>query len=91
MTWLAAEALGNVTDHEKARKAFDILILTSSIAPPAGTSDDAPQLRYYALDSAAKLARLHSFDIKSIEALLGKVDEIHNEKVREAIKSAARP
>lgn len=63
VTWFSAEALGKLDNREKAPEALAVLLKAAKTPPPAGTQDEAPQLREFAFGAIAQLARINGLNV----------------------------
>jgi HEAT repeat protein len=86
ITWLAAEALGKLEDSKKSQEISPVLLKAANIAPPEGTPDEAPQIRYYALESIVEIAKKNNLNVVSdLEKLLDESKSPYKERVAKAI------
>jgi hypothetical protein len=82
VTWLCAQSLGELQDKDKLSEALDALFAAARAVPPAGTPEQAPQLRYYALDSIEKLGSRNKLPlVPRLEPLLGEGDSFYKKHV----------
>lgn len=63
VTWFSAEALGKLDNREKAPEVLAVLLNAASTPPPDSTQDEAPQVRGFALEAIAHLAKVNNLEI----------------------------
>jgi hypothetical protein len=86
ITWSATDALGKLTDTKKAQEILPILLKAANMLPPEGTPDEAPQVRYEALDSIKELAtKNHLNPIPDLVKLLNESSSSYKERVAKII------
>jgi|GEM_PF-4324227 hypothetical protein len=86
VTWSSTEAVGKLENPKKAQEALPILLKAANIPPPEETQDEAPQVRYYALDSIIELAKKNNLNaVPDLEKLLVESKSPYNERVAKAI------
>ena len=86
ITWSATDALGKLDDPTKAQGVLRILLKAANTPPPEGTQDEAPQIRYEALDSIKELAKKNGLNaVPQLESLLNESKSPYKERVAKAI------
>ncbi len=86
ITWFSTEALGKLGNQEKAREALPVLLAAANKAPPAGTQVEAPQVRYYALDSIGQIAKRHGVNpIPQLEKIMDSNESPYKDRVAKVI------
>jgi hypothetical protein len=86
ITWSAADALGELVDPKKAQEILPALFDAANKPPPKGTANEAPQLRYEALDSIKMLAQKNNLNVvPDLEHLLIESKPSYAERVAKAI------
>ena len=63
VTWFSTEALGKLENPKLIDEALPVLLKALKTPPPEGTPDEAPQVRYDALDSIKELAQKTKIDV----------------------------
>jgi len=86
VTWSSITAIGKLENPQKAQVALPILLKAANTPPPGGTPDEAPQIRYFALDSIKKLAKMNGLNvIPALEKLLNENKSPCKERVAQVI------
>jgi hypothetical protein len=86
VTWFSTEALGKLENQKESQAVMPILLKAANKLPPEGTPDEAPQVRYEALDSIIELAKKNSLDaIPDLEKLLDESKSPYKERVAKTI------
>jgi len=71
--WFSIIAVGQLQNRDGSAKALPILFKAAHTPPPEGTQEEAPQMRYYALDSIEKLAKTNGLNV------IGDLETLMNE------------
>jgi HEAT repeat protein len=86
ITWSATDALGKLVNPEKAQEILPILLKAANKLPPEGTPDEAPQVRYEALDSIKELSiKNHLNPVPDLEKLLNESTSSYKNRVAKII------
>ena len=86
VTCFSAEALGKLEDPKLISQAFPVLFEAAKKSPPEGTPDEAPQVRYYVLDSITELAKKDNVNaVPQLEQLLSKSQSPYKVRVAKSI------
>ncbi len=71
--WFSIMAVGQLRNRDASAKVLPILFKAAQTSPPKGTQDEAPQMRYYALESIEKLATNNGLNV------IGNLEKLMNE------------
>lgn len=86
ITWTALEALGELKNQKEAQKLLPLLLKTALKLPPDGTPDEAPQVRYEALDAIGELAENNSLNcISELEDVMNKSNSSYKGRVAKVV------
>ena len=92
VTWSSIEAVGKLKNVKQAQAVIPILLKAASLPPYEGAQDEAPQIRYYALDSIANLAKNNGLNvIHELKQLLNKTKSPFKDRVAKAINELEMP
>jgi HEAT repeat protein len=84
--WFSTKAVGKLENPQKAQSILPVLLKVAGVPPPEETQDEAPQVRYYALDSIIELAKKNNLNaIPDLEKLLSVSKSPYKERVAKAI------
>lgn len=86
VTWFSTQAVGKIESTQKAKEIIPTLLKAASTPPPEGTQEEAPQVRYYALDSIEELAKRNNLNVvPQLEDLLNESSPPYKRRVAKTI------